>query len=108
MNTKKHELLKAFRVYSCSFAADFAFCANLIKDEAGGFRLFCVNAKLAEELMKIIFTILIMVVLTTGGFAQAKNPPVSVDGKPFVLGVVREMQSAELAEKRILNIYLPE
>ncbi|HEX8277545.1 MAG TPA: alpha/beta hydrolase-fold protein, partial [Segetibacter sp.] len=28
--------------------------------------------------------------------------------KPFVLGVVDEVQSVELAEKRILNIYLPE
>lgn len=28
--------------------------------------------------------------------------------KPFVLGVIDEIQSAELSEKRILNIYLPE
>lgn len=28
--------------------------------------------------------------------------------KPFVLGVIDEIQSTELAEKRILNIYLPE
>lgn len=28
--------------------------------------------------------------------------------KPFVIGVIEEIQSAELSEKRILNIYLPE
>lgn len=28
-------------------------------------------------------------------------------GKPFVLGVIEEIQSSELAEKRVLNIYLP-
>ncbi|HEX8279046.1 MAG TPA: alpha/beta hydrolase-fold protein [Segetibacter sp.] len=28
--------------------------------------------------------------------------------KPFVLGVIDEIQSAVLSEKRILNIYLPE
>jgi predicted alpha/beta superfamily hydrolase len=28
--------------------------------------------------------------------------------KPFVLGVIDEIQSKELTEKRILNIYLPE
>jgi len=32
----------------------------------------------------------------------------STHTKPFVLGVVDEIQSAELSEKRILNIYLPE
>ena len=29
-------------------------------------------------------------------------------GKPFVVGVIEEMQSKELGEKRTLNIYLPE
>ncbi len=32
----------------------------------------------------------------------------TVTEKPFVLGVIDEIQSKELAEKRILNIYLPE
>lgn len=30
------------------------------------------------------------------------------DNKPFELGIIRELQSTELNEKRILNIYLPE
>lgn len=36
---------------------------------------------------------------------KAKNIETS---KPFVLGVIEEIQSKELNEKRILNIYLPE
>lgn len=32
----------------------------------------------------------------------------SVTSKPFVLGTIEEIQSKELSEKRILNIYLPE
>jgi len=34
--------------------------------------------------------------------------PQTSASKPFVLGVIEEIQSKELAEKRILNIYLPE
>jgi predicted alpha/beta superfamily hydrolase len=53
--------------------------------------------------MKII-TFLILSFLTIPAFAQTNTQT----EKPFVLGVIREMQSAELGEKRILNIYLPE
>ena len=38
-------------------------------------------------------------------FAQTKT---NDQTKPFVLGVIDEIQSKELSEKRILNIYLPE
>jgi predicted alpha/beta superfamily hydrolase len=44
----------------------------------------------------------------TGSFAQtnqAKSPDAE---KPFVLGVIDEIQSAQLGEKRVLNVYLPE
>ena len=58
--------------------------------------------------MKIITAILIIVILAIADFAQTNGSAVSGDGKPFVLGVTREIQSAELAEKRILNVYLPE
>ena len=37
-----------------------------------------------------------------------KNGKDSSGTKPFVLGVIDEIQSKELSEKRILNIYLPE
>ncbi|WP_316828990.1 alpha/beta hydrolase [Pedobacter miscanthi] len=41
-------------------------------------------------------------------FAQVKKVSTKNNAKPFVLGVIDEIQSKELAEKRILNIYLPE
>jgi len=57
--------------------------------------------------MKII-TFLILSFLTLPAFAQKEKEANTQTEKPFVLGVIREMQSAQLAEKRILNIYLPE
>lgn len=39
---------------------------------------------------------------------QTKKPKPSDKSKPFVLGVVDEIQSVKLGENRILNIYLPE
>jgi len=53
-----------------------------------------------------LFTLLIFCQLTTLG--QTKNQKVVNSNKPFVLGVIDEIQSKVLAEKRILNIYLPE
>ncbi len=41
-------------------------------------------------------------------YCQANVPAQSEDSKPFVLGVIDEIKSKELGEKRILNIYLPE
>ncbi|RLJ80838.1 hypothetical protein BCL90_1640 [Pedobacter alluvionis] len=41
-------------------------------------------------------------------FGQTKKKKLTSNTKPFVLGVIDEIQSGELAEKRILNIYLPE
>lgn len=53
--------------------------------------------------MKILLSILIFSCSTLLAFAQNNSGK-----KPFVLGEIREMQSAELKEKRTLNIYLPE
>lgn len=39
---------------------------------------------------------------------SAQEKPLSSKTKPLVLGVVEEIESKELSEKRILNIYLPE
>lgn len=50
--------------------------------------------------MKIPVSFLIFAFVTNLGFAQVS--------KPFVLGVIDEIQSKTLAEKRILNVYLPE
>jgi len=55
--------------------------------------------------MNRIFLFTVFVFFTKFTFAQTEN---SNRSKPFVLGVIEEIQSKELAEKRILNIYLPE
>jgi uncharacterized protein len=52
--------------------------------------------------MKIILAVFILTFSALFTSAQTDNP------KPFVLGQIREMNSAELHEKRILNVYLPE
>lgn len=49
--------------------------------------------------MKFIITGFPLVLLTTFSFCQ--------QSKPFVLGVIDELSSTELGEKRTLNIYLP-
>ncbi|MEP6615955.1 MAG: alpha/beta hydrolase-fold protein [Ginsengibacter sp.] len=51
----------------------------------------------------IIFIISLIPILS---FAQS-GKQVST-GKPFILGEIDEIQSTELSEKRVLNIYLPE
>jgi len=55
--------------------------------------------------MNRIFLFTVFVFFTKFTFAQTEN---SNSSKPFALGVIEEIQSKELAEKRILNIYLPE
>lgn len=41
-------------------------------------------------------------------FSQNNKTKTTETSKPFVLGLINEIQSKELREKRILNIYLPE
>ena len=53
----------------------------------------------------ILFTLTFISVFAFGQVPKVK--PVEMS-KPFVLGVIDEIQSKELAEKRVLNIYLPE
>lgn len=50
--------------------------------------------------MKTKLIVLLISFITTINFAQTN--------KPFVLGIIDEIQSSQLLEKRILNIYLPE
>jgi uncharacterized protein len=52
--------------------------------------------------MRTVATIFILSFITIRSFAQTDN------SKPFVLGIIDEIQSTQLGEKRILNIYLPE
>ncbi len=53
--------------------------------------------------MRILLIILVFFQCSLG-FTQVKGK----DDKPFVLGYINEIQSKELSEKRVLNIYLPE
>jgi uncharacterized protein len=58
--------------------------------------------------MKSIFTILVLACSTTLVFGQETKAKLSETTKPFILGLIDEIPSEVLAEKRILNIYLPE
>jgi len=55
---------------------------------------------------KYLFLVFLFISFISKG--QHKTVAVSKESKPFVLGVIEEIQSSQLAEKRILNIYLPE
>lgn len=54
--------------------------------------------------MKSIIPFLFSFCLTIHSFGQSPTD----HSKPFVLGVIEEIESKELSEKRIVNIYLPE
>jgi predicted alpha/beta superfamily hydrolase len=58
--------------------------------------------------MRLIAIISIVSFSTTFAFGQQNKAPQRETAKPFILGVVDEIQSKELSEKRVLNIYLPE
>ncbi|MEH3112601.1 alpha/beta hydrolase [Pedobacter terrae] len=58
--------------------------------------------------MKKIFVLTLLLFSTTLVFGQKKSSIETNRSKPFVLGLIDEIQSKVLAEKRILNIYLPE
>jgi predicted alpha/beta superfamily hydrolase len=54
-------------------------------------------------------TLLLLMLTFSASVAFGQNHSKQTQtSKPFVLGVIDEIQSKELAEKRILNIYLPE
>ncbi|GAA4309905.1 alpha/beta hydrolase [Nibribacter koreensis] len=56
----------------------------------------------------LLFVALILLGLGNPSFAQSKKATKPAPGKPFVLGVIEEIPSKQLGEKRTLNIYLPE
>ena len=58
--------------------------------------------------MKPILVHIIFSLITCFAFSQTKTHTSTNNTKPFILGVIDEIQSVELKEKRILNIYLPE
>lgn len=58
--------------------------------------------------MKLLITIFIITISTTLTLSQTNKQAQKDESKPFVLGVIDQIQSSILSEKRILNIYLPE
>lgn len=58
--------------------------------------------------MNKIITLALLFFTSTLIFSQNNKSKTTETSKPFVLGVIDEIQSKELGEKRILNIYLPE
>ncbi|SHH24668.1 alpha/beta hydrolase [Flavobacterium defluvii] len=58
--------------------------------------------------MNKFFTLTFLFLFTTILFSQNNKSKAPEINKPFVLGVIDEIQSKELGENRILNIYLPE
>jgi len=58
--------------------------------------------------MNRAFLILLLTFSTAVVFGQKNKSTDTAKSKPFVLGLIDEIQSKELAEKRTLNIYLPE
>jgi uncharacterized protein len=58
--------------------------------------------------MNKIFTLILFISFSTFTFSQKNKTKTSDTSKPFVLGVIDEIESKELQKKRILNIYLPE
>lgn len=58
--------------------------------------------------MKNILTILMLTFYTFSIYGQTTKTKQQENIKPFILGEIHELQSKVLAEKRILNIYLPD
>jgi len=58
--------------------------------------------------MNKFFALAFLLFSSTLVFSQKNKTKTIETSKPFVLGVIDEIQSKELNEKRILNIYLPE
>ncbi|MEI7471719.1 MAG: alpha/beta hydrolase-fold protein [Chitinophagaceae bacterium] len=58
--------------------------------------------------MNRIFLLFCLTFFTTLLFGQNNQVNQTETTKPFILGLIDEIQSTALAEKRILNIYLPE
>jgi len=72
-------------------------------------RYICSTFNLAKQMsrMKLLSAVVLSATLNSTATAQVNKLPAD-SGKPFVLGRVVEIQSAELSENRVLNIYLPE
>lgn len=58
--------------------------------------------------MRPVLAIFLLSFVNNLAKGQANTPKPNLESKPFVLGVIDEIQSTTLSEKRTLNIYLPE
>src|SRR5579862_1953642 len=58
--------------------------------------------------MRFISLFFLFVLLASHACSQSGKTAQAGNNKPFVLGIIDEIESGQLAEKRILNIYLPE
>lgn len=58
--------------------------------------------------MNKFFTLAFVLLFSSLVFSQKNKTKTTETSKPFILGVIDEIQSKELNEKRTLNIYLPE
>ncbi|MDN5200251.1 alpha/beta hydrolase-fold protein [Fulvivirgaceae bacterium BMA10] len=56
---------------------------------------------------KIIFILLAFIVSSLQSIAQEATNTTAIKSKPFISGITYEINSKELGEKRLLNIYLP-
>lgn len=54
-----------------------------------------------------VATLFFGLALAAPGWGQTPGPAAGARGRPFVLGVVDTLRSAELQKVRVLNIYLP-
>jgi uncharacterized protein len=68
---------------------------------------FTIELKKARRMLRA-FLIFLFFLNAGVSFCQQDKNNTESKSKPFVLGVIEEIQSAELGEKRILNIYVPE
>jgi predicted alpha/beta superfamily hydrolase len=68
---------------------------------------FSSDFKKNQKHMRTVLTF-ILTSLFSALFSQTNNTNATAVSKPFVLGVIEEIQSGELTEKRTLNIYLPD
>ena len=70
---------------------------------------FYVQKKAALHMSPIkIFLLLILTLYSTFALSETTIIKSLDKSRPFILGVIDEIQSKELSEKRILNIYLSE
>jgi len=97
--------IQSFELYPGHFSKGFVFYNVWIYP----FIRFCIGICHKLNLpMKKNFLIIISAFSITLTFGQNNHAIETKSSKPFILGAIDEIYSKELAEYRVLNIYLPE